>query len=249
VQSPLQPRSEFLASYYGIKQDYTNPEGRTFKGPFDVWAKEWEDKTEFKRKYFIKDERTSKEVLFDENEKLYNLYLMIKVTKRFVGLDLGYLGSEDSASTILTLFNSAAAIIHHMNLRYTRALRDKVLELYIPISTIALLSEYGPVWERYKAYYKPPETLSVYPVYPVTTLHAKYINYEVPYFYIKDLEANWGLIDKVSREFAILERTGAIIAYEQVGLLYEILWCYYHNVFGPRIEMNKKLLSALTTFF
>ncbi len=190
---------------------------RTFKNKVDKTEPEDDDK----RVKVIKRKDLAFDIFFDENKKLYSFYLMSLMTHSFVGVPL----HEDTfhPETLRLIFNTANAMIKHMDVRCNAETRNMILRLALPLSAApqSFLNDFLAVYK--------PSTNEVL-ISPILTKK------------LSD-SFDWGLIDKIRREFAVLERVGNVVGEVEMAFLYEILWYYYYDEFSPNGERHTQLIK------
>lgn len=166
------------------------------------------------------------DIFFDNNEKLYSFYLMSIMTHSFMGLNLDKYTFTDNDFKFL--FNTANAMIKHMDKRYKEEVRDMIIKLALPLTSnpSSLLNDFLATYSS-----KPKDVLV-----------------EIPSFPNSKTRVDWGLIDKVRREFATLERVGRVVQSEHLAFLYEILWFYYHDEFSPNYFRHTQIIKEIIIF-
>ncbi len=168
-------------------------------------------------------------VYFDKNEKLYSFYLMAIMTHSFVGLPL--MEENFTEQDLKLIFNTAGAMIAHMDKRYKEDVRDMIIKLSLPLTAnpTSLLNDFLTVYNN-----KKPSEIFGKPM-PLSD------NIKTAF--------DWGLVDRARREFAVLERVGNITGDVYVALLYELLWFYYHDEFSPNSFRHAQIIKEYRILF
>lgn len=222
-----------MNSYTGyIKNKLSSPQHYAVKG-IDAGGgsinKYYYDGKKHNKNFVIRDRNVYSDIFFQDDEKLYGFYLMVKVTKTLMGVPFSF---EDH--TLIGMFNSVYTAIGVFKRHDPNEVRQ-FIESHMPLNGEGIFSKLGELNKFLnQIYYKDN------PWY--NQINRERFFDEYPELVSRN-EDFWYSMDKLTQEIACQSRMGSFNTYVQRLAVSELLSFYYYDKFTDDVEKLRALME------